>query len=132
LLETLGDRHITVQVLPFDQGEHDVMGGSLTVLTMPDDSEIAYTEGAHYGQLIEDPDEVKRYSLAYDRLRAEALPPLMSLDMIRSVLEDNRRGSNLPSRTERRRLAQEQLQQSGGRQLRGGGRRIPGGRRPRP
>ncbi|WP_329597880.1 helix-turn-helix domain-containing protein [Streptomyces pseudovenezuelae] len=132
LLESVRDRHITVQVLRFDQGEHDVMGGSLTVLAMPDGSEIAYTEGAHYGQLIEDPDEVRRYSLAYDRLRAEALPPLMSLDMIRSVLEDNRHGSNLPSRTQRRRLAQEQLQQSGGRQLRGGSRRISGGRRPRP
>jgi hypothetical protein len=48
LLETLKVRHITVQVLPFDQGEHDVMGGSLTVLTMPDGSEIAYTEDAHY------------------------------------------------------------------------------------
>ncbi|PWJ07966.1 transcriptional regulator [Streptomyces sp. NWU49] len=121
----------TVQVLPFDQGEHEVMGGSLTVLTLPDGSEIAYTEGAHYGQLIEDPDEVRRFSLTYDRLRAAALPPLMSLDMIRSVREDNHRGANVPSRSERRRVAQEQLQQSGGRQLRGGGRRIPR-RRPRP
>ncbi|WP_189263466.1 helix-turn-helix domain-containing protein [Streptomyces fuscichromogenes] len=132
LVKTRTERHITVQVLPFDQGAHDVMGGSLTVLTMPDGSETAYTEGAHYGQLIEDPDEVRSFSLTYDRLRAAALPPLMSLDMIRSVLEDNRHGSNLPSRTDRRRLAQEQLQQSGGWQLRGGGRRIPGGRRPRP
>jgi transcriptional regulator with XRE-family HTH domain len=132
LLESVTGPHITLQVLPFDQGEHDVMGGSLTALTMPDGSEIAYTEGAHYGQLIEDPDEVRSLSLDYDRLRAEALPPLMSLDLIRSVLEGNRRGSNLPSRYERRRLAQEQLQQSGGWQLRGGGRRISGGRRPRP
>ncbi|WP_328442381.1 helix-turn-helix domain-containing protein [Streptomyces sp. NBC_00444] len=132
LLETVPDRHITVQVLPFDQGEHDAMGGSLTVLTMPDGSQIAYTEGAHYGQLIEDPDEVRSFSLTYDRLRAAALPPLMSLGMIRSVLEDNHRGAKVPSRSERRRLAQEQLQQSGRRQLRGGGRRIPGGRRPRP
>lgn len=119
LLETVKGRHITVQVLPFVQGEHDVMGGSLTVLTMPDGLEVAYTEGAHYGQLIEDPDEVRRYSLAY-------------LDMIRSVLEDNHRGSRLPSRTDRRHLAQEQLQQSGGWRLRGGGRRIAGERRPRP
>ncbi|MFF7472513.1 Scr1 family TA system antitoxin-like transcriptional regulator [Streptomyces sp. NPDC008092] len=132
LLVTMPERHITVQVLRFDQGAHDVMGGSLTVLTMPDGSEIAYTEGAHYGQLIEDPDEVRSFSLTYDRLRAAALPPLMSLDMIRSVLEDNRHGSNLPSRTDQRRLAQEQLQQSGGWRLRRGGRRIPGGRRPRP
>ncbi|MFI1728706.1 Scr1 family TA system antitoxin-like transcriptional regulator [Streptomyces acidicola] len=131
LLEAAAEPHVTVQVLPFDQGEHDVMGGSLTVLTMPDGSEVAYTEGAHYGQLIEDPDEVRSFALTYDRLRAAALPPLMSLDMIRSVMEDNHRGAKVPSRSERRRLAQEQLQQSGGRQLRGGGRRVPR-RRARP
>ncbi|MER6918818.1 helix-turn-helix domain-containing protein [Streptomyces spiralis] len=132
LLGTAAEHRVTVQVLPFAQGEHDAMGGSLTVLTMPDGSETAYTEGAHYGQLIEDPDEVRRFALTYDRLRAAALPPLMSLDMIRSVMEDNHRGAKVPSRSDRRRLAQEQLQQSGGRQLRGGGRRVPGGRRPRP
>ncbi|MFH8490177.1 helix-turn-helix domain-containing protein [Streptomyces longisporoflavus] len=131
LAATGEEARITVQVLPFDQGEHEVMGGSLTVLTMPDGSEGAYTEGAHYGQLIEDPDEARRFALTYDRIRAAALPPLMSLDMIRSVMKDNHRGAKVPSRTERRRLAQEQLQQSGRRQLRGGGRRVPG-RRPGP
>ncbi|MBW8799123.1 MAG: helix-turn-helix domain-containing protein [Streptomyces sp.] len=132
LLYVAAEHDITVQVLPFDQGEHDAMGGSLTVLTLPDGSEVAYTEGAHHGQLIEDPAEVSRFTVTYDRLRANALPPLMSLDMIRSAMEGYNRGANVPSRSERRRLAQEQLQQSGGRQLRGGGRRIPGGRRPRP
>lgn len=131
LMEAAAEPHITVQVLPFDQGEHDVMGGSLTVLTSPDDSEVAYTEGAHYGQLIEEPDDVKRFALSYDRLRAASLPPLMSLDMIRSVMEGYHRGASVPSRPERRRLAQEQLQQSGGWQLRGGGRRHAR-RRPRP
>ncbi|MFB0620906.1 helix-turn-helix domain-containing protein [Streptomyces sp. AGS-58] len=129
LLGTATESHITVQVLPFDQGEHDVMGGSLTVLTMPDGSEIAYTEGAHYGQLIEDGDEVRSFALTYDLLRAAALPPLMSLDMIRSVMEGNHRAAKVPSRSDRRRLAQEQLQQSGRGRLRGGGRRVPG-RRP--
>jgi transcriptional regulator with XRE-family HTH domain len=132
LLYVAAEHDITVQVLPFDQGEHDAMGGSLTVLTLPDGSEVAYTEGAHHGQLIEDPAEVSRFTVTYDRLRANALPPLMSLDMIRSAMEGYNRGANVPSRSERRRLAQEQLQQSGGRQLRGGGRRVPGGRRPRP
>ncbi|MFI0780326.1 helix-turn-helix domain-containing protein [Streptomyces sp. NPDC021212] len=131
LMEAAAEPHITVQVLPFEQGEHDVMGGSLTVLTSPDDSEVAYTEGAHYGQLIEEPDDVKRFALSYDRLRAASLPPLMSLDMIRSVMEGNHRGASVPSRSERRRLAQEQLQQPGGWRLRGGGRRLAR-RRPRP
>lgn len=131
LLETANDPWITVQVLPFDQGEHGAMGGSLTVLTLPDNSEVAYTEGADYGRLIEDPAEVRHYSVTYDRLRAVALPPLMSLDMIRSVMEGDHRGASVPSRSERRRLAQEQLQQSGGGRLRGGGARIPR-RRARP
>ncbi|MFI6339432.1 Scr1 family TA system antitoxin-like transcriptional regulator [Streptomyces sp. NPDC050535] len=131
VLDAASDRHITVQVLPFEQGEHDVMGGSLTILELPDGSEVAYTEGAHYGQLVEEPAEVERFRLFYDRLRAAALPPLMSLDMIRSVMEGNHRDANTPSRTERRRLAQEQSQQSGGRQLRRGGNRNPR-HRPRP
>lgn len=131
LLEATAEPHITVQVLPFDQGEHEAMGGSLSVLTLPDSTEVAYTEGAEYGQLIEDPADVRRYAVIYDRLRAVALPPLMSLDMIRSVMEGNYRAANVPSRSERRRLAQEQLQQSGGGRLRGGGGRIPR-RRARP
>ncbi|MEU0189331.1 helix-turn-helix transcriptional regulator [Streptomyces afghaniensis] len=131
LLDAAVERHITVQVLPFDQGGHEAMGGSLTLLTLPEGSEVAYTEGADYGQLVEEPAHVSRYKVIYDRLRAAALPPLMSLDMIRSAMEGDYRGSNVPSRSERRRLAQEQLQQSGGGRLRGGGRRVPG-RRPRP
>jgi transcriptional regulator with XRE-family HTH domain len=131
LLEMAEEPHITVQVLPFNQGEHDVMGGSLTILGLPDGTEVAYTEGAHYGQLIEEPEEVGRFAVTYDRLRAVALPPLMSLDMIRSVMEGNHREASVPSRSDRRRLAQEQLQQSGGRRLRGSGGRISR-RRPRP
>ena len=121
---------VTVQMLPFAQGEHDVMGGSLTILELPDGSEVAYTEGAHYGQLVEELAEVERFSLFDDRLAAAALPPLTSLDMIRSAREGTYRGANVPSRTERRRLVQEQLQQSEARQLRGGGNRTPP--RPRP
>ncbi|MCC9740323.1 helix-turn-helix transcriptional regulator [Streptomyces sp. MNU89] len=130
LLEAAATPNVTVQVLPFEQGAHDAMGGSLTMLTLLDGSDVAYTEGAHYGQLVEEPTEVRQFVLTYDRLRAAALPPLMSLDMIRSVMEDNR-GAKVPSRSERRRVAQEQLQQSGRGRLRGGGGRIPR-RRARP
>jgi transcriptional regulator with XRE-family HTH domain len=117
--------NVTVQVLPFAAGAHDMLGGSLTVLTLPNGTEVAYTEGAHHGQLFEDPAEVEHLALTYDRLGAAALPPFMSLDMIRSAMEDDYRGANLPSRSARRRLAKEQLQQSGGRQLRRGGGRNP-------
>ncbi|MFD7382546.1 helix-turn-helix domain-containing protein [Streptomyces anulatus] len=125
LLRMAEEPNVTIQVLPFDQGAHGSLGGSLTVLVMPDGTEIAYTEGAHYGQLTEEPDEVERFVLTYDQLRAMALPPLMSLAMIRSVLEADNRAASAPSRSDRRRLAQQQLQQPGGRQLRTGGGRIP-------
>ncbi|WP_069174547.1 helix-turn-helix domain-containing protein [Streptomyces griseus] len=131
LLATAEEPHITVQVLPFAQGEHDALGGSLTVLVLPDGTEVSYTEGAHYGQLIEDPEEVRRFTVTYDRLRAAALPPRMSLDMIRSAMEDNHREASVPSRSDRRSLAQKQLQQSGGGRLRTSSGRIPR-RRPRP
>ncbi|MFG3406532.1 Scr1 family TA system antitoxin-like transcriptional regulator [Streptomyces sp. NPDC048142] len=131
LLKMAEEPNITLQVLPFDQGAHGALAGSLSVLVMPDGSKVAYTEGAHHGQLTEEPDEVEQFVLVYDRLRAMALPPLMSLDLIRSVLEADYRAASVPSRSDRRRLAQEQLQQRGGRRLRGGGGRIPR-RRPRP
>ncbi|MFF3766162.1 Scr1 family TA system antitoxin-like transcriptional regulator [Streptomyces sp. NPDC001922] len=129
LLEAGTNPQITLQVLPFDQGEHDAMGGSLTLLHLPDSTDVAYTEGAHYGQLVEEPTEVKLFTVTYDRLRAMALPPLMSLDMIRSVMEGVHRGASVPSRSDQRRLAQEQPQQPRGGRLRRGRRRIP---RPRP
>ncbi|MFD6798317.1 Scr1 family TA system antitoxin-like transcriptional regulator [Streptomyces cyaneofuscatus] len=129
LLRLAEEPGITIQVLPFDQGAHGALAGSLSLLVMPDGTEIAYTEGAHHGQLSEEPEEVEQFVLTYDHLRAMALPPLMSLELIRSVLEVDYRGSRVPSRSDRRRLAQQQLQQRGGRQLRAGGGRIP---RPRP
>ncbi|MFF9073713.1 helix-turn-helix domain-containing protein [Streptomyces sp. NPDC014872] len=131
LLATAEEPHITVQVLPFAHGEHGVLGGSLTVLDLPDGTETAYTEGAHYGQLIEDPEEVGRFAVTYDLLRAAALPPHMSLDMIRSAMEDNHHDATVVSRSDRRRLAQKQLQQSGRGRLRRGGGRTPRSR-PRP
>lgn len=129
LLRLAEEPGITIQVLPFDQGAHGALAGSLSLLVMPDGTEIAYTEGAHHGQLTEDPEEVEQFVLTYDHLRAMALPPLMSLELIRSVLEVDYRGNRVPSRSDRRRLAQQQLQQRGGRRLRAGGGRIP---RPRP
>jgi transcriptional regulator with XRE-family HTH domain len=80
--------NITLQVLCFEQGAHEAMGGSLTVLTSPDESEAAYTEGADYGRLFEDPHDVKEYAMAYSRLVGQALPADLSVEMIRTIAED--------------------------------------------
>ncbi|MEU9775512.1 helix-turn-helix transcriptional regulator [Streptomyces sp. NPDC047968] len=124
LYEAVPSGRAEILVLPFAHGEHDVLGGSLTVLRLPNGAEVAYCEGAHHGQLFEDPGEVRKLAESYDRLRLAALPARRSLRLIRSAMEDYR-DPRLPSRSDRRRLAQEQLQQPGGRRLRRGGARNP-------
>ncbi|WP_043265882.1 helix-turn-helix transcriptional regulator [Streptomyces sp. CT34] len=124
LLEAADNPRITVQVLPFSSDKHEAMGGSFTVLTSADGCDAAYLESADYGQLTEEPGEVKAYRVAYERLGVLALPPNMSLDVIRSAMEGTYRGERVPSRSERRRLAQVQLQQSGRWQLRRGSGRL--------
>ncbi|MGW5675162.1 DUF5753 domain-containing protein [Streptomyces sp. NPDC003860] len=128
LLEACERPNITIQVMPFSQGAHGGLGGSLYLPTQPNGSEIAYVEGADFGWLVEDPAEVKEYSILYDRIRADALPSSMSLDMIRSVLEGS--SARVPTQAQRRRLAQVQSQQSGGWGLRRNRGRTP--RRPGP
>ncbi|WP_406284742.1 helix-turn-helix domain-containing protein [Embleya sp. NBC_00896] len=129
LLATEHDPHISVQILPFSEGEHEGMGGSLTVLTTGDKREVAYTEGADVGRLIEDPDEVTQYAVTYDRQRARALPTGMSMDMIREVMEGLDSGARIPSSAQALRMAKVQLQQRRRGSVRRSRRRLPG---PRP
>lgn len=112
--------NITVQVLPFDQGEHPVLGGSLTVLSFNGRPDVAYMESSHSGELVESRDLVAEFVLGFDQLRAQALPPRESADLIRSVMEDTYRGPHPSTRSQRRRVAQVQLQQHSGRRLRRG------------
>ncbi|WP_405561303.1 Scr1 family TA system antitoxin-like transcriptional regulator [Streptomyces sp. NBC_01180] len=88
LLHMARTPHVVLQVLPFGQGEHPVMGGSLTLLSFERGPDVAYTESSHSGELLEAPEEVAEYALAYDLLQAKALPPDESLVVIRSVMEE--------------------------------------------
>ncbi|MER7400492.1 helix-turn-helix transcriptional regulator [Streptomyces sp. NPDC000151] len=112
--------HVTMQVLPFDQGAHPMLGGSLTVLSFPNGPDMAYLESSHSGELVEKAATVKEYALAFDHLQAQALPCAASAGLIRSVLEDTYRDVRIPTRSRRRSLAQVQLQQHAGRGLRRG------------
>jgi hypothetical protein len=66
------------------------MTGSLTLLWQKDGSAVAYKEGNGCSELAEEPDEVLRLRLSYDRLRDLALSPPDSLTFIRDVLEEHR------------------------------------------
>jgi len=119
LLEPVEGQRVTVQVLPFSSGAHAMLGGSLSLLTLPGGEDVAYTEGAESGQLVEEPEDVKSYAVTYDRLRALAFPPGLSAELIRAAMEETDHDPRAPSRSQRRRLAQVQSQQPGGGRLRG-------------
>ncbi|MFE4977920.1 helix-turn-helix domain-containing protein [Kitasatospora sp. NPDC056651] len=79
--------HVTIQVLPFSAGQHSEMGGSLTLLTLPDRSVVAYEEGSRSGTLFTETEEVAHRQALYDLLRAQALSPRASEATISAALE---------------------------------------------
>ncbi|MGW2542395.1 helix-turn-helix domain-containing protein [Kitasatospora sp. NPDC001574] len=88
LLDVSRLSHVTVQILPYSSGEHSEMGGSLSLLTLPEGEVVAYEEGSRSGYLFEDPEEVRHRRALYDLLRAQALSPRDSEAMISAVLKE--------------------------------------------
>ncbi|AJT66204.1 helix-turn-helix domain-containing protein [Streptomyces chattanoogensis] len=80
------------QVLLSNAGAHPFMMGETLLLTFGDAPPVMYTEGMYTGHLVDDPELVRQYAKAYDRLRATALPPKESLKMIEKAAEDYRNG----------------------------------------
>ncbi|MFF4386448.1 helix-turn-helix transcriptional regulator [Streptomyces sp. NBC_00853] len=99
-------RRYVPQILPCNSGAHPFMMGSALLMTFSDAPPVMYTEGLYSGQLIDDPGIVEKYQQAYNRLRAAALPPKLSLKMIQDAAEDFANG-NHARRLERRQLAHE-------------------------
>ncbi|WOX11988.1 helix-turn-helix transcriptional regulator [Streptomyces sp. N50] len=83
-----------LQILPETTVAYPLMMGMIRVMTFPDAPPVVYTEGLHSGQVIDYPALVKDYRRSYDLLRAAALPPDTSLDMIEQAAEDHRNGKH--------------------------------------
>ena len=73
---------IIVQVVPLDAGAHPGLEGPLVLVARRGEPDVAYLEVQGRGQLVETSEEVARYGLLYDLLRAVALPPDASREMI--------------------------------------------------
>ncbi len=99
LLECLGHPMIHVQVLPASIGEHPGLLGSFNVLNFDDVPDITYSEDYEAGQVTINPQEVRELSLRYDLLRAIALSPQDSADLIASVMEDLHEQQSGPDRS---------------------------------
>ncbi|MCX4994318.1 helix-turn-helix transcriptional regulator [Streptomyces longwoodensis] len=67
--------HVTVQVIPFEMGAHPGLNGQYAILEFPDaaDSSVVYIEGVTSDLYLEKPNDVQKYSVMYEHLRAQAL-----------------------------------------------------------
>ncbi|MEU3225761.1 helix-turn-helix transcriptional regulator [Streptomyces sp. NPDC006976] len=90
LLERVDTPNSKVQVMPFSAGPHSLLGGALTLLTLPDGTSVAYEESIQTGHLYEDPDAVKNWRRRYDVLRANSHSLAESAELIRTAMEDFR------------------------------------------
>ncbi|MFD3542014.1 Scr1 family TA system antitoxin-like transcriptional regulator [Streptomyces sp. NPDC058662] len=79
-------RTVELQVMPFSRGEHAAMDGSFTLLHPKGRQQVAYTEAYGRPHLITDPDQVRIMAERYGIIRAQALTPDESLDLIEKML----------------------------------------------
>ncbi|MFF3447194.1 helix-turn-helix domain-containing protein [Streptomyces sp. NPDC002667] len=89
ILESAELPSVTLQVLPFDSGTYPATG-SFTMLGFPDpeDPDIVYRDGITDAIYLEGEHHVREYTRAFDGLRAAALSPPRSKELIESTLKD--------------------------------------------
>jgi transcriptional regulator with XRE-family HTH domain len=82
--------HVTVQVIPFTMGAHPGVSGQYAILEFPDaaDSSVVYIEGVTSDLYLEKANDVQKYSVMYEHLRAQALNADQSREFIAAVAKD--------------------------------------------
>ncbi|WP_328838969.1 helix-turn-helix transcriptional regulator [Streptomyces europaeiscabiei] len=89
LLEANESPHITLQILPFSQGAHSAALGSFVIIGGTESAlDVVYVD-FHTGSLfLEKEEELERYRLAFEYLRAQALDMEASSSMIHRVRKE--------------------------------------------
>jgi transcriptional regulator with XRE-family HTH domain len=79
--------NVTLQVLPFDCGAHGGMDGAFSILEFPErtDRDVAVADGIGGTAFLEKDRDVRVCAEAFDRLRAAALAPAASVQLIESA-----------------------------------------------
>ncbi|MER7207481.1 helix-turn-helix transcriptional regulator [Streptosporangium sp. NPDC000239] len=90
LAEVSAQPNVTIQVLPYAIGAHTAMLGSFAILAFSEGvGEVTYLEYMTGSLYLEKPEELRAYTLAYDHLRASALDPRGSIDMIAKLVKED-------------------------------------------
>jgi transcriptional regulator with XRE-family HTH domain len=82
--------NISLQVIPFFGGAHPGMGRPFVILVFPErvDPDVVYLEDLTSALWVEDVDQVDRYNVFFNHLRATALSFENSAALITAVLKD--------------------------------------------
>jgi transcriptional regulator with XRE-family HTH domain len=87
-LLSLNERaNISVRVVPRTAGAYVGLDGAFKVMTV-EEGDIAYTEAHGGGRLVLSAQEVRSFSVRYDRIGVKALHEEASRDLIREIMED--------------------------------------------
>jgi hypothetical protein len=81
-------RNVQLQVMPTGRHEHPCLDNSFTLLTPKGKEQVGYMESQGYPRLITDREEVRILAGRYGIIRAQALNPRESLDLIEKMLEE--------------------------------------------
>jgi transcriptional regulator with XRE-family HTH domain len=73
---------LILQVVPLTAGAHPGLEGHFVVVARRDKPDVCYLEVQGRGHMVDRTEDVARYGLLYDMLRAVALPPDASRDLI--------------------------------------------------
>ncbi|MGN9793588.1 helix-turn-helix domain-containing protein [Streptomyces sp. NPDC054847] len=94
LVELSQQPHVTVQVLPFEMGAHPGVNGQYAILEFPDtsDSSVVYIEGVTSDLYLEKANDVQKYSVMYEHLRAQALNVEQTRQFIASIAKEYTEG----------------------------------------
>ncbi|MEV5317101.1 helix-turn-helix transcriptional regulator [Streptomyces sp. NPDC052687] len=90
LLEMSQLPHVTVQLIPFEMGAHPGVSGQYAILEFPDaaDSSVVYIEGVTSDLYLEKAQDVQKYAVMYEHLRAQALNADQTREFISEVVKD--------------------------------------------
>lgn len=90
LAEVAARPNVTLQVLPFTSAAHVNPITGFRMLDFPDprDPTVVYIEHLTGALFLEREDEVRRYRVVFDHLRAEALGQGASFDLIRRITDE--------------------------------------------
>lgn len=71
-----------VQVVPAGVGAHAGLTGAFAIASFAGSADVAYQEGLTQGRVVDRPEEVAECSFAFDTLRAVALSPAESIELM--------------------------------------------------